>query len=222
VKNLWLWLSLLGLGAYHGANPGMGWLFAVALGLQEKSRRAIYRALPPIALGHALAIGVIVVPLGLVQVAVPPWPLRTVAAATLVGFGGYRMLRFRHPRWVGMRVGPGDLIWWSFLMGLAHGAGLMLLPFVLGSSSDAPAFHAEHAEALHGLWSPELHAVGAGLVLGGMAVGVHTAGYLLVMTSVAVIVYEKLGLSLLRRAWFNLDLLWAVALIGAGVLTLFL
>jgi hypothetical protein len=41
-----------------------------------------------------------------------------------------------------------------------------------------------------------------------------------VMALVALTVYEKLGLAVLRRAWFNLDLLWAVALIGAGALTL--
>jgi hypothetical protein len=221
-STLWLWLGLLGLGAYHGVNPGMGWLFAVALGLQEKSRRAIYKALPPIALGHALAVGVIVVPLALVQAVAPPWPLRTVAAVMLVGFGVYRLRRFRHPRWVGMRVGARDLTLWSFLMASAHGAGLMLVPFVLEWSSGPAMPHAQHAQAIRPLLSPELTAAVSGPALGGLAVGLHTAGYLMVMTLVAVVVYEKLGLSLLRRAWFNLDLLWAVALIAAGLLTQFL
>jgi hypothetical protein len=218
----WLWLGLFGLGAYHGVNPGMGWLFAVALGLQEKSRRALFKALPPIALGHALAIGAIVVPLALLQTVVPPWPLRTVAAVTLVGFGVDRLLRFRHPRWVGMRVGPRDLTLWSFLMASAHGAGLMLAPFVLGWSSGAPAPHAQHAQMVPPLLASELAASVSAPVPGGIAIGVHTVGYLLAMMVVALVVYEKLGLALLRRAWFNLDLLWAAALIAAGVLTLLL
>ena len=219
---LWFWVGLFSLGAYHGVNPGMGWLFAVALGLQEKSRRAIYRALPSIALGHALAIGVIVVPLALVRAVAPPWPLRTVAAVTLVGFGVYRLLWFRHPRWVGMRVGRRDLVLWSFLMALAHGAGLMLVPFVLGWSNGTPTPHSQHVQAIRPLLAPELTNTLSGPAVGGIAVGVHTLGYLLVMTLVALVVYEKLGLALLRRAWFNLDLLWAVALIAAGALTQFL
>ncbi len=216
---VWFWIGLFGLGAYHGVNPGMGWLFAVALALQEKSRCAIYRALPPIALGHALGVAVIIVPLALLQTIAPPWPLRTMAAVALVGFGGYRLLRFRHPRWVGMRVGPRDLTLWSFLMASAHGAGLMLVPFVLGWSSAAQAPHAQHTEAVRQLLVPELAACVSAPVLGGLAIGVHTVGHLLVLTLVALVVYEKLGLALLRRAWFNLDLLWAAALIAAGVLT---
>ena len=54
------WKAMLVLGAYHGINPGMGWLFAVALGMQQRSARGVWRALPPIALGHALAVGAVV------------------------------------------------------------------------------------------------------------------------------------------------------------------
>ena len=50
------WLTLAGLGAFHGLNPGMGWLFAVALGMQEGKRSAVWRALIPLTLGHVLAI----------------------------------------------------------------------------------------------------------------------------------------------------------------------
>jgi hypothetical protein len=218
---VWLWLGLFGLGAYHGVNPGMGWLFAVALGLQEKSRRALYRALPPIALGHALAVAVIVVPLALAQAVAPPWPLRTAAAVTLVGFGVYRAVRSRHPRWVGMRVGARDLLLWAFLMATAHGAGLMLIPLLLTGGSGALPPHAAHIQAIQPVLFPKLTLAEANLALGALAASVHTLGYLLAMTLVALLVYEKLGLSLLRRAWFNLDLLWAVALIAAGGLTQF-
>src|SRR5437667_9273806 len=110
----WFWLTLLGLGAYHGINPGMGWLFAVALGLQEKSRRAVLAAIPPIALGHALSVGAVVVLLWAAAASVPHGALRIGSAATLFGFGLYRLVRSRHPNWVGMRVGFRDLTLWSF------------------------------------------------------------------------------------------------------------
>src|ERR1043166_8992739 len=146
---LWPWLALLGLGAYHGINPGMGWLFAVALGMQEKRRRAVLAAIPPIALGHALSIGLVVGLLWLAQASVPEKALRYGAAAILFGFGFYRFVRSRHPRWVGMRVGFRDLTLWSFLMATAHGAGLMLVPlFVVDAAR--PSCHADAGVALSG------------------------------------------------------------------------
>jgi hypothetical protein len=124
----------------------------------------------------------------------------------LVAFGVYRLVRRRHPRWVGMRVGPRDLALWSALMALAHGAGLMVLPFVLGAATPVE-LHAMHSSAV---------ATGS---VGAWATAVHAAAYLLVTGTVAVIVYQKLGLRLLRSAWVNLDVIWAGALIVTGVLT---
>jgi hypothetical protein len=124
-------MVLLLLGAFHGTNPGMGWLFAVALGLQEKRRRAVFRALLPIALGHAISIAAVVLGVALVQVVLPEALLRQLCAAVLFAFGLYRLVRARHPRWVGMRVNFWDLALWSFLMASAHGAGLMLVPVLL-------------------------------------------------------------------------------------------
>src|SRR5262245_9998148 len=106
----------------------MGWLFAVALGFQEQRRSAVWRALPPIAVGHALSVGLIVALVALIHAGIPDEALRWIAALVLVGFGVFRLVRARHPRWVGMRVGFGDLTLWSFLMAAAHGAGLMLVP----------------------------------------------------------------------------------------------
>jgi hypothetical protein len=126
------WLALLGLGAFHGINPGMGWLFAVALGLQEQRRGAVLRALLPIALGHALSIGVVVLAIGLLHDALPEAWVRWPVGLGLAAFGAYKLVRCRHPRWVGMRVSALDLTWWSFLMATAHGAGLMLAPVLLG------------------------------------------------------------------------------------------
>jgi len=213
----WPWLVLFLLGAYHGINPGMGWLFAVALGLQSKSRRAVLAALPPIALGHLISIGAIVALVQLAWARVPARPLRFSAAALLCGFGFYRLIRSRHPRWVGMQVGFADLSLWSFLMASAHGAGLMLLPVLLRWSPAGQTGHEHHAQ---GLLSSGPTNSWAGPQWALAAVGVHTLGYLLVMALAAVVVYEKLGLALLRQAWFNLDLLWAAALLAAGVLTL--
>ena len=200
----WPWLTLALLGAYHGANPGMGWLFAVALGLQERSGRAVLAALPPIALGHAVSIGLTIAALAVGQVVLSLAQLRWAVGSTLIGFGLYKWFRPRHPRWVGMRVGFRDLTLWSFLMATAHGAGMMLIPvFLLGA--------ANHAGHDHGL-IPQTWASYAA------AIGVHTAAMLMTAAAIALVVYHKLGLSILRQAWFNLDRVWALALVCAGAL----
>jgi hypothetical protein len=213
MKVLWPWLVLVGLGAFHGINPGMGWLFAVALGLQEQSQRAVRRALLPIALGHAVSIGVVVLAVGLLQAVLPEQVVRYFCTALLVGFGLWRLVRARHPRWVGMRVGFGDLMLWSFLMATAHGAGLMLVPLLL----QWPVPDASHARLIAALW-PQAAATSPALVLA--AVSVHTLSLFLVTSAVALLVYEKLGVAFLRHAWFNLDVLWAAALFIAGVMAL--
>jgi hypothetical protein len=204
------WQAMLLLGAYHGINPGMGWLFAVALGMQQRSARGVYRALPPIALGHALSVGAVLLLAGVLQTVVDPATIRVVVAVLLITLGAYRLWRHRHPRFGGMQVGFRDLAIWSFLMASAHGAGLMLLPFVLGMPIEAAAAasmaHAGHAT------SGALSVPATSL----MAIGVHTLAYLAVMTAVAWIVYWKLGLAILRTAWFNLDWLWAAALVLTG------
>lgn len=216
MSELWPWVTLFGLGAYHGINPGMGWLFAVALGMQEKSRRAVLMAIPPIALGHALSIAVVVSLLWLAEASLPEKALRFGAAAILFGFGFYRLLRSRHPKWVGMRVGFRDLTFWSFLMASAHGAGLMLVPILLGWSH---ANHAGHPDPMSHAGHLQM-AASANPLQWLAAVGVHSLGHLLVAVLIALLVYEKLGLALLRRAWFNLDLLWMIALVVSGVLIL--
>jgi hypothetical protein len=208
----WPWLALALLGAYHGLNPAMGWLFAVALGLQERRRGAVLQALPPIALGHAVAISLAVLAVGIAQIMVPLDVLRYVCAGVLILFGLYKLARRKHPRWVGMRVGFRDLTVWSFLMATAHGAGLMLIPVLLGLSSDRPmqGAHTGHAAM-----------TGSATVLADLAaVGLHTLTLFMVMGAIAVVVYEKLGVMILKRAWFNLDLLWAGTLVAAGLITL--
>ena len=209
----WPWLALALLGAYHGLNPGMGWLFAVARGLQEKQRAAVLRSLLPIALGHAASIALVVSLVGGVQTVAPPRLLRVGGAVVLILFGVFKFLRPRaHPRWVGMRVGSGELALWSFLMATAHGAGLMLFPVLLSLPPPAPGH-------VHGAQGAGIGAVS--VADDAVAVLVHTLAMLLVMGAVALVVYEKVGLAILRRAWLNLDLIWAVAIVAAGLFTLF-
>jgi hypothetical protein len=202
------WATLALLGGYHGANPGMGWLFAVALGLQEQRGRAVLRALPPIALGHAVSVGLAVALLGVGQAQVPATTLRWFTAAVLIGYGALRLLRPRHPRWVGMRVGFRDLTLWSFLMATAHGAGLMLLPVFLLGGREPPCHGACHDAAGLSLtsWPGYL-----------AAVGVHTGAMLLTAGGIALLVYHRLGVGFLRRSWLDLDRVWAVALVVAGI-----
>jgi hypothetical protein len=206
-----LWLMLL-LGAYHGINPGMGWLFAVALGMQEREGSAVARALVPIALGHALAIGSVVMVAAFLGTALPLLTIRYSVAALLVGLGIFSLVRHWHPRWVRMRVGFRDLTAWSFLMASAHGAGLMVLPVLLGSSTvEAQRHMAGHS-----------HMSSAANPLAGMlATGTHTVGYLAVTGLVAWAVYRKLGLALLRKTWFNFNVVWGAALVATGLFTLF-
>jgi len=204
------WLMLL-LGAYHGINPGMGWLFAVALGMQEKKGSAVARALVPITLGHALAIGGVVLAAVSLGMALPLTAIRYSVAAILLGLGIYSLVSHWHPRWVRMQVGFRDLTLWSFLMASAHGAGLMVVPVLLGSStvqaSDQMGSHNHIASAT----SP---------LAGMLATAIHTTAYLAVTGLLAWIVYRKLGLALLRKTWFNFNLVWGVALVMTGVFTL--
>jgi len=204
-----LWLMLL-LGAYHGINPGMGWLFAVALGMQEQRGNAVAKSLVPIALGHALAIGSVVMVAAFLGRALPVLTIRYCVAALLVGLGIFSLMSHWHPRWVRMRVGFRDLTAWSFLMASAHGAGLMVLPLLLGSST---------VEA-HGHMASHCHMSSTASPLAGvLATGIHTIGYLAVTGSVAWTVYHKLGLAMLRKAWFNFNLVWGAALVATGFFT---
>jgi hypothetical protein len=215
VSAVWPWLTLALLGVYHGVNPGMGWLFAVALGLQEKNGRAVLRALVPIAIGHAASVGITVALLAAGKASVPMNVLSWITAGALVSFGIFKLVRPKHPRWVGMRVSSWDLVLWSFLMATAHGAGLMLLPvFLLGEDNPAPC----HGEGCHQAAGLSLTSAGSYLA----AISLHTAAMLVAAAIVALVVYYKVGLAVLRSAWFDLDRIWAGALILAGVLGLVL
>jgi hypothetical protein len=209
----WLLLAIAALGAYHGANPGMGWLFAVSLGMQDRSRRSVVRALPVIAAGHELSIVVVAVVVSLLGLIADAAALRLGAAAALVAFGLFRFARPRwHPRWTRMRVRGRELAFWSFLMSSAHGAGLMVAPLLVAGTAASAQAH-EHGVAPAGaghLPLPEM----------ALLVTVHVAAMLAVMAAVALLVYERFSTQLLRRIWPNLDALWAGAFVLTGAFAL--
>lgn len=205
---------MLGFGAYHGLNPGMGWLFALSLGLQRQSERAIWASLLPIAAGHAASLLLVAALVLAGAQFISTSILELLTALVLIGFGLYKIVNYyRHPRWVGMQVSMKDLAWWSFLMAMAHGAGLMVAPALLSMTSAQPEMatngeHAGHAVQQAGMAASSLE----------MSLGVllHTGAMLLVMALVAWIVYRRVGLAILRSRWVNFDLIWAIALLIAG------
>ena len=201
-------LAAIGLGAFHGLNPGMGWLFALSYGLQQKSRTAITRAMVPIAIGHELSVLPFAVAISMFAAQVTRAVAVTVLAVVLIGFGIFLLLRKRHFRWVGMRLTPLQLGWWSFLMSTATGAGLMLAPLLVGNADDGHAMVGQALDA--GIGSAVLLAV------------VHGMAMLVVAGAVALLVYQIFGLRILRTAWINLDRIWAIAFILAGVLIWFI
>jgi hypothetical protein len=202
------YLALAGLGAFHGLNPAMGWLFAVARGMQERSAAVVLRSLPPIAAGHLASVAIVASVVSATRSVVAANIVGVVGGVVLVGYGLWRLLSERHFRWAGMRLSPAQLAGWSFLVSSAHGAGLMLLPVL--ATEPMPAGHLDHAMA----------APAAGALTGLAAAGVHTVAMLTVMGTIALVVYEFVGVGVLRRAWFNVDRLWAAVMVGAGALTI--
>ncbi len=208
VTDTWPALVFAGLGAFHGLNPAMGWLFAVALGLHRQSRAIVMISLVPIAIGHAISIAAVAGLLVAAGTIVPQNLVRIGSGLLLLGWAAYHW-RFGHRHRVrfGMQTGLMGLAVWSFLMATAHGAGLMLWPALMplclpGEGSDV---------------SP-----GAPIAATLTGVGIHTLAMVATTAIVAAIVFEWLGLALLRRAWVNVDLIWVVALIATGVLLLLL
>jgi hypothetical protein len=206
MTEFWPWLVLAGLGAFHGLNPAMGWLFAVALGLHRKSRAAVFWALPSIALGHALSIALVAGTVVVAGATIDERPFLAGAGLLLIGWAIYHQLYgHRHRVRVGMRTGQIGLVLWSFLMATAHGAGLMLLPALVPLCLSLPA-----------------HEITAGgsLAMTLAAVGIHTAAMLAASGAIAIVIYEWVGLAMLRTAWLNFDAIWTVALVTTGLVLL--
>jgi hypothetical protein len=200
---MWPWLSLIGLGAFHGLNPAMGWLFSVGLGLQHKSRAKVLWSLLPIAFGHALSIAVAVATVVILRDRLDVQRLQWPAALILIAFGIYRLAGRHRPPRASMQTGFFDLALWSFLLATGHGAGLMLMPVLL---------HMPDGQHIH----PPMH----GAVNGALAAMIHTAAMLTTTGLIALLVYDWIGLGFLRRGWINFDWVWSFALIAAGVVSI--
>lgn len=218
ISHTGVWVTLIVLGVYHGLNPAMGWLFAVSQGMQHRSRRALLRSLVPIAIGHELSIALIAALVLGASAVISASVLHLTAAITLFVFGVFRFVKPRaHWRWTTMRVSDRELTVWSFLMSTAHGAGLMVAPVLIGLQgvSEASAHVKSGDRADVGMLSH------VPLIPSGIGIALHVLAMVVVMGCIAVLVYEKLGLEVLRRAWINTDRLWAATFVAAAAVTLF-
>jgi hypothetical protein len=212
--------ALAGLGAFHGLNPAMGWLFAVARGMQERSRAVLLRSLPPIAAGHLASVAIVAAVVSATESVVAANVVGVVGGVVLVCFGLWRLLSQRHFRWARMRLSGSQLVGWSFLMSSAHGAGLMLLPVLAAGGGAGHMAHLVAGPARTGTPTAAVTGTPAAALSGLAAAGVHTVAMFAVMAVCAVVVYVFVGVAVLRRAWFNVDRLWAAVMVGAGALTI--
>lgn len=205
-SELWPWAALAGLGLFHGVNPAMGWLFAVALGLHRGSQRIVLLSLIPIALGHAAAVAAVLAVALVLGLVLDATTLLRVAAVVLIGWATWHAAYgHRAPVRVGMQAGLSALAAWSFLMASAHGAGLMLIPVVMPLCLAA---------------APAQELTAGSLPVALAALGVHTAAMLATIAAISVAVYRWIGVAFLRRGWINLDLVWTGALLACGIVLL--
>jgi hypothetical protein len=207
----WLWLAIIVSGLYHGISPGMGWPLALAAGLMDKSPRALLAALWPLSIGHLAAMLVVLLPFALLLVLVA-WQHQIQAGASLlvIGFGVLRLLYPRHPR-VLARIRPTHLALWSFVVAIAHGAGLMLVPIYLGLCQTAGLDQGHESAAILSTANIEM----------AMIVSVvHTLAMVSAGGCAAWLVYRYLGLRYVSQSWFNLDTVWALSLILVGAVAL--
>ena len=214
-----LWAGVVAIGLYHGLNPAMGWPLAVANGLERQRGAAVFATWLPLGAGHLLAMALVLLPFALLANLLP-WgrEIRIGVGLLVLVFGAWRLVRPGRHRW-SRRLRPTQLTLWSFLMASAHGAGLMLLPLLVGATDGAARPHAHATHLMAASLVPGLPGPGP-VALGLQATALHTAGYLLVTGFVALLVYRKLGLRMLRTMWINLDLIWGGALVVTGVVAL--
>ena len=213
-----LWLTIAAIGVYHGLNPAMGWPIAVANGMSARRAEAVFATALPLGGGHFGAMAVVLVPFAWLSFYVE-WSraLRLAAGALVLLFGIYKLIERRHPRALA-RIRPSQLAWWSFLMATAHGAGLMLVPFMLGLCVTAPATNALAEPTVVDLGHASVmnYLVQSNVATAVLVAAVHTVAMMIGGLGMAWGVYRYLGLGFLRRAWLNLDLLWGASLLVAG------
>jgi hypothetical protein len=206
-----LWLAIIVSGLYHGINPGMGWPLAVAAGLMDRSPRALFAALWPLSAGHLLAMLAMLLPFALLLVLVQ-WQhqIQACASVLLIAFGVLRLLYPRHPRMLA-RIKPTHLALWSFVVAIAHGAGLMLVPIYLGLCQTAGLDQGHESAVI-------LSSANLGMAM--LVSLVHTTAMIAAGGCSAWLVYRYLGLQYLSRSWFNLDTIWALSLVLVGAVAL--
>jgi hypothetical protein len=199
----WLWLAVVASGLYHGLNPGMGWPLAVSAGLMERNSRGLVAALWPLAAGHLLAMLLVLLPFALL-VALLEWQrdIRIGAGLLVIAFGIFRLVDRRHPRALA-RIPPTQLGLWSFTVAIA--------PIYLGlcRQADLDSGHAAAGALMN-----------ANLMMAVEVSVVHATAMLAAGGCSAWLVYRYLGLKLISRSWFNLDMCWAISLILVGAIAL--
>ena len=206
-----LWAAVIGIGVYHGINPGMGWPLAVSAGLMGRTRRALFAALGPLAFGHFLAMAGMLLPFVMMS-ALVTWEreIRLAASLLVIAAGVYLLINRRHPRFIA-RIAPTRLALWSFAVVVAHGAGLMLVPIYLGLCS-ADEVDTGHRAAFTLMSANFATALAVSLV--------HTLAMVLSGGGVAFVVYQFLDLTFISKSWFNLDAVWALSLILVGLISI--
>ena len=205
-SELWPWIALAGLGLFHGLNPAMGWLFAVALGLQRGNERIVLLSLVPIAIGHAAAVAAVLFAFLALGFLVDRVTLSRVTAAILIGWAAWHLVYGHRQRLVvGMQTGLAGLALWSFLMASAHGAGLMLIPVLLPICTAA---------------APAQQLTAGAIPVALAALGLHSIAMLATIAAISLIVYKWMGVAFLRRGWVNLDWVWVGALFLCGLFVL--
>ena len=209
-----LWLTIVALGLYHGLNPAMGWPLAVANGMTDRRASALLATMLPLGGGHFAAMAIVLAPFAMLG-----WYLewsraiRIGSGAAVLLFGLFRLLRQRHPRMMA-RIPPSRLALWSFVMATAHGAGLMLVPFMLGLCALPPASAPPAQAAGHAAVMTYMAQSNMGTAL--LVAAVHSLAAILAGIFIALLVYRTLGLRFLRRAWLDLDRVWGASLVLAG------
>lgn len=204
MANLWPWLAIAGLGAFHGLSPANGWMFAAAWGLRARDGAQARRALLPIAIGHAASVALVACAFaqGLVM---DRTRVQGLAGALLVGAASYRVLHGAgQPTPISTQLGHAGIALWSFLMATAHGAGLMLVPALV------PMCLASNP-------AREISASGS-LLLALAAVGVHTAAMLVTTGIIATGVCRGVAMHPRLLSSAVPDQAWTAALAVTGLL----
>lgn len=206
-----LWFAVATSGVYHGVNPAMGWPLAVSSGLMERRTGALFATLGYLSAGHVLAMFAVILPFAMLAVLLQ-WQqeIQIGASVLVICFGALQLIKRKHPRMLA-RIPPSRLALWSFVIAIAHGAGLMLVPIYLGLCRSLDMDQGHRAE---------LAVMSANLSMAVIVSAVHAAAIVVAGGMLAWLVYRYLGLGFVARSWFDLDVIWASSLVLVGIVSL--